>query len=268
MSSFKSLASSLLGTAVLLTAVAAPVFAAPASPASPAASTKPAVQAPKPQANSVVFTPKTITVDTKEFQGKVSIPVISGMKDKAFEAKLNATLLKEAQTGLAEGQKAGKEDAAEAKKHGWEPRPHALDISYEVHNAGKLVSFSVQTYIYTGGAHGMTDVTYYTIDNQAKAKELKLADLFQPGYDYRTILNQIISQQIKAKTEADGFNPYDAFESIREDQGFSFKDGNLVIHFGQYEIAAYAAGMPEFSIPAHRYQGLLKPEVREALFKK
>ncbi|MFF2533066.1 DUF3298 and DUF4163 domain-containing protein [Brevibacillus sp. NPDC058079] len=265
MSSFKSLASSLLGTAVLLTAVAAPVFAAPASPA---ASTKPAVQAPKLQANSVVFTPKTITVDTKEFQGKVSIPVISGMKDKAFEAKLNATLLKEAQTGLAEGQKAGKEDAAEAKKQGWEPRPHALDISYEVHNAGKLVSFSVQTYIYTGGAHGMTDVTYYTIDNQAKAKELKLADLFQPGYDYRTILNQIISQQIKAKTEADGFNPYDAFESIREDQGFSFKDGNLVIHFGQYEIAAYAAGMPEFSIPAHRYQGLLKPEVREALFKK
>ncbi|WP_409176107.1 DUF3298 and DUF4163 domain-containing protein [Brevibacillus fortis] len=265
MSSFKSLASSLLGTAVLLTAVAAPVFAAPASPAT---STKPAVQAPKPQANGVVFTPKTITVDTKEFQGKVSIPVISGMKDKAFEAKLNATLLKEAQTGLAEGKKSGNEDAAEAKKHGWEPRPHALDISYEVHNAGKLVSFSVQTYIYTGGAHGMTDVTYYTIDNQAKAKQLKLADLFQPGYDYRTILNQIISQQIKEKTEADGFNPYDAFESIREDQGYSFKDGNLVIHFGQYEIAAYAAGMPEFAIPAHRYQGLLKPEIREALFKK
>ncbi|MFS0919139.1 DUF3298 and DUF4163 domain-containing protein [Brevibacillus sp. 179-C 1.1 NHS] len=265
MSSFKSIASSLLGTAVLLTAVAAPAFAAPASPAT---STKPAVQAPKPQANGVVFTPKTITVDTKEFQGKVSFPVISGMKDKAFEAQLNATLLKEAQTGLAEGQKSGKEDAADAKKYGWEPRPHALDISYDVHNAGKLVSFSVQTYIYTGGAHGMTDVTYYTIDNQAKAKQLKLADLFQPGYDYRTILNQIIKQQMKEQTSPDGFNPYFDFESISEDQGFSFKDGNLVIHFGQYEIAPYAAGMPAFTIPAHRYQGLLKPEIREALFKK
>ncbi|MDC0761577.1 DUF3298 and DUF4163 domain-containing protein [Brevibacillus sp. AG] len=265
MSSFKSLASSLLGTAVLLTVVAAPVFAAPATPAT---STKPAVQAPKPQANGVVFTPKTITVDTKEFQGKVSIPVISGMKDKAFEAKLNATLLKEAQTGLAEGQKAGKEDAEEAKKNGWEPRPHALDISYEVYNAGNLVSFSVQTYIYTGGAHGMTDVSYYNIDNQPKSKQLKLAELFQSGHDYRTIFNQIILQQIKEETEEDGFNPYDGFESIREDQGFFFKDGNLMIHFGQYEIAAYAAGMPEFTIPAQRYQDLLKSEIREALFKK
>lgn len=265
MSSFKSFASSLLGTAVLITAVAAPVIAAPASPAT---STKPAAQAPKPQANGVVFTPKTLTVDTKEFQGKVSIPVISGMKDKAFEAQLNATLLKEEQTALSEGQKAGKEEIEGAKEHGWEPRPHALDTSYKVHDAGELISFSVQSYVYTGGAHGMTAVTYYNIDNQAKAKQLQLADLFQPGYDYLAILNQIIKQQMKEQTSPDGFNPYFDFEGISEDQGFSFKDGNLVIHFSQYEIAPYAAGMPEFTIPAHRYQNLLKPEIREALLKK
>lgn len=264
MTLLKSFTSSLLGTAVLLTAATAPVLAA-----SPAATAKPvpAVQAQKPQAAGVVFTPKTLTVKSKEFEGKVTIPVISGLKDKAFEAKLNADLLKQAQTGLAEGQKAGKQDAAEAKKYGWEPRPHALDISYEVHQAGKLVSFSIQSYIYTGGAHGMTDVTYYTIDNQAKAKTLKLADLFQSGYDYRSIINQLISQQIKAQTAADGYNPY-SFESITDDQSFSFENGNLVIHFGQYEIAPYAVGMPAFTIPAHRFHSLLKPEILAALTQK
>ncbi|MGN7469243.1 DUF3298 and DUF4163 domain-containing protein [Brevibacillus sp. SAFN-007a] len=257
----QSVTSSLLGTAVWLTAATAPVLAAaPAAPAKPA----PATQAQAPQAAGVVFTPKTFTVHSKEFEGRVTIPVIRGLKDKAFEAKLNADLLKQAQTGLAEGQKAGKEDAAEAKKYGWEPRPHALDISYEVHQAGKLVSFSIQTYVYTGGAHGMTEVTYYTIDNQAKARTLKLADLFRPGYDYRSILNQLISQQIKAQTEADGYNPY-SFESISDDQSFSFENGNLVIHFGQYEIAPYAVGMPSFTIPAHRFQNLLKPEILAAL---
>ncbi len=264
MTLLKSVTSSLLGTAVLLTAVAAPVLAAaPAAPAKAA----PVVPTKQPKASGVVFTPKTITVKTKEFEGKVTIPVISGLKDKAFEAQLNATLLKQAQTGLADGQKAGKEDAADAKKYGWEPRPHALDISYEVHQAGKLVSFSVQTYLYTGGAHGMTDVTYYTIDNQPKAKTLKLGDLFQSSYNYRSVINQLISQQIKAQTDRDGFNPY-SFESITDDQGFSFENGNLVIHFGQYEIAPYAAGMPSFAIPAHRYQNLLKPEILAALTQK
>lgn len=263
MTLLKSVTSSLLGTAVLLTAATAPVLAA--SPA--AAKPVPAVQAQKPQTAGVVFTPKVMSVSTKEFEGKVTIPVISGLKDKAFEAKLNADLLKEAQTGLAEGQKAGKQDAAEAKKYGWEPRPHALDISYEVHQAGKLVSFSIQTYVYTGGAHGMTNVTYYTIDNQDKAKRLKLADLFQSGYDYRSIINQLIRQQIKERTAADGYNPY-SFESITDDQGFSFENGNLVIHFGQYEIAPYAAGMPSFTIPAHRFHSLLKPEILAALTQK
>ncbi|RNB61728.1 DUF3298/DUF4163 domain-containing protein [Brevibacillus gelatini] len=263
MTLLKSVTSSLLGTAVLLTAATAPVLAASPTAAKPV----PAVQAQKPQATGVVFTPKVMSVSTKEFEGKVTIPVISGLKDKAFEAKLNADLLKEAQTGLAEGQKAGKQDAAEAKKYGWEPRPHALDISYEVHQAGKLVSFSIQTYVYTGGAHGMTNVTYYTIDNQDKAKRLKLADLFQSGYDYRSIINQLIRQQIKERTAADGYNPY-SFESITDDQGFSFENGNLVIHFGQYEIAPYAAGMPSFTIPAHRFHSLLKPEILAALTQK
>jgi len=263
MSSFKSAATSFLGTAVLLTAVAVPALAAPAA-TSPAKPVAPAVQVQKPQAQGVVITPKTILSETKEHAIKVNVPVISGLEDKAFQAQLNAALLKQAQDAIAETQQGAKENAADAKKYGYDLRPYALDISYEVQSTGKLVSFSVQTYVYTGGAHGMTDVTYYTIANQPKAKQLTLGDLFQPGYNYRTILNQLIKQQIKEVNAKEGFDVY-SFESIADNQSFSFEKGNLVIHFGQYEIAPYAAGMPSFTIPAHRFQNLLKPDIAALL---
>ncbi|MGG1658669.1 DUF3298 and DUF4163 domain-containing protein [Brevibacillus sp. NRS-1366] len=259
MSSLKVVASSLLGTVVLLTSVAVPAFAAPAA-VSPAKPSIPAVQVQKPQTQGVVFTPKTILSNTKEHQIKVVVPVISGLQDKAFEAQLNATLLKQAQDTIAHTQQGARENAADAKKYGYDLRPYALDISYEVHSTGKLVSFSVQTYVYTGGAHGMTDVTYYTIANQPKAKQLTLADLFQPGYDYRSILNHLISAQIKEQNTKEGMEIY-SFESISDNQSFSFENGNLVIHFGQYEIAPYAAGMPSFTIAPHRFHNLLKPEI-------
>jgi hypothetical protein len=260
MSHLKSIATSLFGTAILLTAVTGPVLAAPAQPTTPAKTAAPVAPVKSPQAQGVAITPKTISSKTAEYEATITIPVISGLKDKAYEAQLNAQLLKQAQDALKNTQTMSKEDAADAKKYGWDLRPHALDISYKAVSTGKLVSFSVQTYVYTGGAHGMTDVTYYTIANLDTAKNLQLSDLFQPGYDYRYVINHIIKQQI----QADNTNLYD-FESISDNQSFSFDKGNLVIHFGQYEIAAYAAGMPSFTIPARSFHNLLKPEIRALL---
>ncbi|MED4583819.1 DUF3298 and DUF4163 domain-containing protein [Brevibacillus choshinensis] len=263
MKSFKSLAVNVISSAILLSAVAAPAFAATA--AKPAAPTKPAtpvVQVQKPQAKGVVITSKVIQQKTAEYEANISLPVISGLTDKAFEAKLNADILKLAQDELKARQVGGKQDAIDAKKYGYPVRPHAIDISYKVQSVGKLVAFSVQTYTYTGGAHGMTDVTFYNIANLDKAKNLQLSDLFQPGYDYRYVLNNLIKQQIQTNPEIkDMYN----FETIAENQPFSFENGNLVIHFTQYEIAPYAAGMPSFTIPSRSFANLLKPDVKALL---
>ncbi|WNC14548.1 DUF3298 and DUF4163 domain-containing protein [Brevibacillus brevis] len=261
MKSFQSLTLSLVGTALLFSAAAAPAFAATAQSAAPA---KPAVPAAavKQVDHGVVIAPKVIQMKTAEYEANISIPVISGMADKAFEAKLNAELLQFAQAALKERQVMSKQDAADSKKNGYPMRPHALDISYKVQSVGKLVAFSVQTYIYAGGAHGITDVTYYNIANLNTAKRLQLSDLFQSGFDYRYVLNNLIKQQIRTNPEiADVYS----FETIADNQSFSFENGNLVIHFGQYEIAPYAAGMPSFTIPKHSFVNLLKPEVKALL---
>lgn len=258
MKSSRSLAAGLIGSAFLLGAAAAPVFAASAQLAAPGKQ----AQTQAAQQQGIVITSKVIQQKTAEYAANITIPVISGLADQAFEAKLNADLLKQAQDALQNCQAMSREDAAASKKYGYPLRPHALDISYKVHTVGKLFSFSLQTYSYTGGAHGMTDVTYYNIANADKAKNLSLSDLFQPGYDYRYVLNHLIAQQIQANPETKDIY---SFESILDNQSFSFENGNLVIHFSQYEIAPYAAGMPAFPIPAHRFLNLLKPEVRALL---
>ncbi|WP_419878044.1 DUF3298 and DUF4163 domain-containing protein [Brevibacillus centrosporus] len=256
MKSFKSMAASLLGSAVLLSAVVSPAIAATPVPV------KPAVPVSSPQVKGVVITSKTIQQKTAEYEANITIPVISGLNDKAYEAKLNADLLKQAQDALKERQIMSKQDAIDAKKYGYPMRPHAVDISYKVHSVGKLVAFSVQTYLYTGGAHGMTDVTYYNIANLDKAQNLQLADLFQPGINYHYVLNNLIKQQIQADPEKAELY---SFETVADNQPYSFENGNLVIHFTQYEIAAYAAGMPAFAIPPHSYLNLLRSDVRALL---
>ncbi|GED52254.1 MULTISPECIES: DUF3298 and DUF4163 domain-containing protein [Brevibacillus] len=259
----KSIVTSLVGAAFLLAAVNAPAMAAATSATTPAIAAPSAAPAQKAQVQGVVFTPKTIQAKTAEYEAKISIPVISGLKDKAFETKLNAELQKLAQDSLKETQDMAKEDAATAKKYGYELRPHALDISYEVHMNGKLVSFAVQTYRYTGGAHGITDVVYYNLANVEKAKNLQLSDLFRPGYDYRYVLSHLIAQQIKADPDLSGIA--DGFPGVSENQSFAFENGKLVIHFGQYEIGPYAIGMPAFTIPTGNVFNLYNPEVAQLL---
>jgi Deacetylase PdaC/Protein of unknown function (DUF3298) len=252
----KSVVSTLLCSSLMVGALAVPALAtAPVPPA--ATGTQ--------QASGVVFTPKSTNASAKEYEAKITIPVISGLADKTFEAQLNAELQKFAADALKNTQVQSKGEAETAQKGGWELRPHVLDISYEVYSTGKLLSFGIKTYEYTGGAHGMTVVNYYNIANLVKAENLQLSTMFQPGFDYKNVLNNLIKLQMAEEVKQTGQESPYSFEGISENQDFSIKDGNLTIHFGQYEIAPYAVGMPSFTFAPRRYQNLLKPEVRALL---
>jgi hypothetical protein len=224
---------------------------------------EPPAQASVEQAG-VTFTAKSINSSAPEYEARITYPVISGLSDKTFESQLNAQLHQYASESLKSIQQRSREAASDAKKSGWEMRPYVLDISYSVHTTGKLLSFSLNHYEYTGGAHGLTNVSYYNIANLKKGKILELSDLFQPGYDYRGILSMLIRQQIAEREQQQGSLGF-WYNGIAANQPFSFQNGELVIHFGQYEIAPYAAGMPSFVIPKHRYSNLLKPEIRALL---
>lgn len=254
MHTMKRFAASVFSAAMLFASPAPLAFAAD-SPASSAV-----------QQAQATITPKSITSSTAEYEARITYPVISGLADKAFEAQLNAELYQYVTNTLKSFQQQISENAADAKEFGWKMPFGDLEISYEVHTNGKLLSFSLTQYVFTGGAHGLTTEVFYNIANLPKAQKLELSDLFQPGYDYRNILSMMIKLQIDQLSKEEQL-PY-WFESIDKNQPFSIQDGDLVIHFGPYEIAPYVAGLPSFTISKYRCHNLLKPQIQALLQQK
>jgi hypothetical protein len=100
-----------------------------------------------------------------------------------------------------------------------------------------------------GAAHGMPILDYYYIDSTT-GEFYELADLFVAGSDYKNVLNKIITTEIEkqSKDEASMLFP-EFFTGIIDHTNFKITPEALIIYFYPYEIAAYAAGFPEFTIP-------------------
>ncbi|OXM83579.1 stalk domain-containing protein [Paenibacillus rigui] len=230
----------LVGGTPVSWAAEAPVQAVPIS----------AAIAPQAPLSTIAITSKDVTKENALLIAKLSIPVLSGMKDTRYQAEVNDIIERHAMEELAALEQQAQQDADEAKQSGgYEFRPYGFDVRYEVKAAGRpeeanRVSLKVMTYTYTGGANGMSRVDAYNFTNEAEAKPLTLRDLF--GDSYKQTIDGIIGQAIQAKPE-DYFK--DAFQGISDAQTFYVENGEAVIVFGKYEIAPGAAGNPEFRIP-------------------
>ncbi len=201
------------------------------------------------QQDAVKVSAKAVQEKTDQYSADLSIPVIEGLKDKKYQDQLNDILERHAMKDLELLKKQAENDAAEAKKSGFEFRPYEVIVKYEVKAGGGaadagMFSIAVTTYTYTGGAHGLPRTDTYNVLNQDAAKRVELKDLFGAGY--KQTIDKHIQDEI-AKHPDDYFK--DGFEGIDDTQSFYIHQGSAVIVFGPYEIAPYAAGMPEFVIP-------------------
>lgn len=109
-------------------------------------------------------------------------------------------------------------------------------------------------------ASGAQFSRFYHID-KATGQVVTLADLFREDADYVTALSDSVRAQMEERMAADESQAYfvDQFTAIAPDQNFYFDaDGQLVLVFDEYTIAAGYMGMLEFTIPASVYEGLVK----------
>lgn len=122
-------------------------------------------------------------------------------------------------------------------------------------NERNVLSLSLITYSFTGGAHGMTIVKSLTFDTRT-SESYSLASLFKPDSNYVQRLSDIVGEQIK-----EWETPLlDEFKGIRPNQDFYLADHTIVLYFQLYEITPYAAGFPYFPIPILDLQDIIKPE--------
>lgn len=116
-----------------------------------------------------------------------------------------------------------------------------------------LLSFYIDYYQFTGGAHGLTTRRAYTLDVK-NGNKLKIKNLFKNGYDYKSFIDKEIKKQVDANKEK-YFQGLEGFNGINDEVKFYINGDNLVIYYGQYEIAPYASGIPEFNIPIQKFDG-------------
>lgn len=197
----------------------------------------------------VNVTSEFISEETESLSVDMQIPVLNGHIDKAIETKLNSMFKNDAVGIKASLEKDAKAALEDSKNYDIEFRKYLAASSYKVYyNRNEFLSLVVTHYIYTGGAHGMSYVKGYNIDLKT-GKDYSLQEIFEEGYDYKKVIDEIVLEKMKADRETYFEEAITNFKGITKNHPYYIENGNLVVYFGEYEIAPYAAGLQEFRIP-------------------
>lgn len=128
-----------------------------------------------------------------------------------------------------------------------------------VHAGPKALTVKFDTYAYTGGAHPNSNLSFYTFDLES-GRMLTLADMVT---DTTTLLG-VVEKAFRKQQE---LTP----QTNLEEQGYFLRDGRfflpanvgmsqegLVFYYNPYEIAAYAVGPIQVTIPYAQLTGILR----------
>ncbi len=125
-----------------------------------------------------------------------------------------------------------------------------------------LICFSVETYIFSGGAHGNTMKQHYIFDlNQEKLLYGK--DIFD--LNQCDAIKELQKESLKKTVEN---VEYYSLEGLKCETNFYVNDSGFIFHYDHYEIASYAAGPIDIFISFDDSRNLLRsPEFLEQLKK-
>ncbi|MCX7922080.1 MAG: WG repeat-containing protein [Clostridia bacterium] len=165
-------------------------------------------------------------------------PEVLGIDSKEVELSINRELKK-----IFVGDKSASEKADGLYSEDF-------TMNFRVTENKDLLLIEKTGYFYPiGAAHGTPSWQNYHI-NIHNGKFYSLADLFKKNSRYVKKITEIINKQIAKQKESEDYMIFDdKLEAIRPDQNFVITKDSLKIYFDVYEIAAYAAGFPEFDIP-------------------
>lgn len=197
------------------------------------------------EVNSLVVD-KNIKEEKSYLTIDVKIPQIKGLNNKNSEKVINRKILDFTNMWIKDVKEIADEYYGPPKNIS-PTFPYQLISNYTIKRENKILSFYIDYYQFTGGAHGATTKIPYNIDIST-GKELLLKDLFVDRYDYEKVINKQIKEQIDKNPDI-YFTGKDGFNGIKENQQYFIDEENVIVYFGEYEIAPYVTGIPEFKIP-------------------
>jgi hypothetical protein len=136
-----------------------------------------------------------------------------------------------------------------------EPPSSAFDWNYrEVHGIrvySQLLIVDRTREYYTGGAHGMVETSYFLID-PAEKKQIHLRDLFRDGtaealQERVEAALRVYSGLAEGEPLSSGYYFDDSVEELPDN--FCLTPQGITFHWNPYEIAPYAVGPVEITVP-------------------
>lgn len=119
-------------------------------------------------------------------------------------------------------------------------------------NSCCITSLYLEQYTYLGGAHGTTLRISHTW-NFFTGGQLQLKDFYPDSFSIPEDLLDSVTQQTAERLALSPSSYFDDYgELIRKNfrpENFYLRPAGAVVYYQQYDIAPYAAGIPEFLIP-------------------
>lgn len=188
----------------------------------------------------------------------------------AADVRARATIERAVADRVAEFKRNGDFDnltAEDVRIQGLGPdRKYALGMEYQAYAGANTISYLYRIYEDTLGAHPNGYFMTFVFDRGGA--QVRLGDLFKPGADYLGRLSQAATAQVRQQvSERLGSDAVPAIfdEGLRptEENFRNFViDGNILrIFFPPYQVAPYAAGTFEVSVPLSGLSDILAPDV-------
>lgn len=203
---------------------------------------------------------QTITKNDKYINSIINIPIVM-LSEKNIEKLINDKIRSDIMIFYNKSQEEAKQFLGDFPE---EANKFIANADFEVKkNSDNMLSIIVNYYKYSGGAHGYYENVSYNIDMR-NGKFISLENLFKENSKFKDVINTEIRHQIEEKVKNDKeYEGIYQFSGIKDNQKFYIQDENLVIYFDLYDIAPYAAGIPEFPININIINHILKDEYIE-----
>lgn len=184
------------------------------------------------------------------------------------------------ESSKADALKMAREDSASAKTSGYPFRPHSLETEWTVAaNTPRFLSLRSQTYVYSGGAHGMTGYDVVLWDKARQRETSVKALMTSPTAFAAAIRDRFCAELDKQRAEKRG-EPVVAgddeftkcIDPMEQVLVPTSKDGKLIdsmtVIIGPYSAGPYAEGTYEVTLPVDAaMRKAIKTEYQDAFAK-
>lgn len=124
-----------------------------------------------------------------------------------------------------------------------------------------LLVLTTESYIYTGGAHGLESIVYYNLDLKNN-KLIDLKELFMANY--KTKLTDVAEAIFRKDEGISQTAPLDSYFFENKvfvlNKNFAITTKGLLFTYNPYEIKSYAEGKTNLLVPYSKIKEIIKPD--------